>query len=341
MNGFRRICMVILGMVLLVAGLLKLMDPAGAGLVVEEYLNFFHLPFLKSASRFIASALALFESLLGAALIAGVWRKVAAIASGVILILFTAVTIILYLRNPTMDCGCFGEAVHLNHAQTLLKNLVLDALWCLAFIPFGNLGQPQRIKYASFSLAALSLVFFLLYSALSIPLRDYTKFKPGTELEEEVLSFYDANYDYADSLALEGKVMVISAYDPARLSAKSMERITHTAMAAAKESCTVLFLVASTPDAVAESGISPALLSNIFFADRRELLTLNRSNGGLTYIHDGQIIRKWASASLPDAEEFRGMDGKTPADVLLSQQNRTRALFQGFSLYLLAVLLLL
>ena len=61
--------MVILGMVLLVAGLLKLMDPVGAGLVMDEYFNFFHLAFLKPASRIIASVLALLETLLGAALL--------------------------------------------------------------------------------------------------------------------------------------------------------------------------------------------------------------------------------------------------------------------------------
>ena len=341
MNGFRRICMVILGMVLLVAGLLKLMDPVGAGLVMDEYFNFFHLAFLKPASRIIASVLALIETLLGAALVAGVWRKALAIASGLLLIVFTIITIILFLANPSMDCGCFGEAIHLNHAQTLLKNLILDALWCLAFIPFRNLGQPQRIKYVSFSLAAVSLVLFLLFSALSIPLRDYTKFKPGTELEEEILSFYDANYVYADSLALEGKVMLISAYEPARLDNDKMVRISEMARTASESGYTVLFLMASTPDAIAEQGINPALLSSIYFADRKELMTLNRSNGGACYISDGQIIRKWAAASLPDADGFREMDEKAPVDVLLARQNRTRALFQGFTLYLFAVLLLM
>ena len=341
MNGFRRICMVILGMVLLVAGLLKLMDPVGAGLVVDEYLNFFHLYFLKGISRIIACGMALLESLSGAALIAGVWRKALAIASGLILTVFTVITIILYAANPSMDCGCFGEAVHLNHAQTLLKNLVLDALWCLAFIPFRNIGQPQRIKYVSFSLAAVSLVLFLLFSALSIPLRDYTKFKPGTELEEQPLSFYDANYEYADSLALEGKAMIVSAYDPAKLKGERMSRISEMARTAAEEGYTVLFLLASTPDTVFEQDINPALLSNIFFADRKELLTLNRSNGGATYICNGQIIRKWAAASLPDAGDFAEINEKAPVDLLLAHQNRTRALFQGFTLYLFAVLLLL
>ena len=166
MNGFKRICAVIIGTVLLVAGILKMMDPVGSGLVMDEYLNFFHLGFLRGASRFIACALALVESLLGAALIAGVWRKVIALASGGLLALFTILTIILYLAKPNMDCGCFGEIIHLSHAQTLLKNLILDALWCLAFIPLEKLGLPQRIKYVSSSLAAVSLVLFLICSVL-------------------------------------------------------------------------------------------------------------------------------------------------------------------------------
>ena len=36
MKSIKRICAVIVGLVLLVAGLLKLMDPVGAGLVAAE-----------------------------------------------------------------------------------------------------------------------------------------------------------------------------------------------------------------------------------------------------------------------------------------------------------------
>ena len=339
MNGFKRICAVIIGMVLLVAGILKMMDPVGSGLVMDEYLNFFHLGFLKGGSRFIACALALVESLLGAALIAGVWRKVIALASGGLLALFTILTIILYLVKPNMDCGCFGEIIHLNHAQTLLKNLILDALWCLAFIPMGKLGLPQRIKYVSFSLAAVSLVLFLLFSALSIPLRDYTDYKPGVELDEQPLFFYDANYVYADSLALEGNVLVVSAYDA--LDKTQADRIAEFARVASENGFTTLLLMAATPDEIAEQGMNPALLASTYFADRKELLTLNRSNGGVTYIADGQIIRKWAFRNLPASDELAAIKEKAPMDVLLARQNRTRALFQGFTLYVFAVLMLL
>ena len=339
MNGFKRICAVIIGTVLLVAGILKMMDPVGSGLVMDEYLNFFHLGFLRGASRFIACALALVESLLGAALIAGVWRKVIALASGGLLALFTILTIILYLAKPNMDCGCFGEIIHLSHAQTLLKNLILDALWCLAFIPLEKLGLPQRIKYVSSSLAAVSLVLFLLFSALSIPLRDYTDYKPGVELDEQPLFFYDANYVYADSLAMEGNVMVISAYD--NLEKEQADRIAEFAKAASDNGFTALLLMAATPDEIAEQGMNPALLASAYFADRKELLTLNRSNGGVTYISDGQIILKWAFRNLPASDELAAINEKAPMDVLLARQNRTRALFQGFTLYVFAVLMLL
>ena len=43
MKAVKRICAFLIGLVLFVAGLVKLMDPVGAGLVVEEYFKFLHL----------------------------------------------------------------------------------------------------------------------------------------------------------------------------------------------------------------------------------------------------------------------------------------------------------
>jgi hypothetical protein len=61
----------------------------------------------------------------------------------------------------------------------------------------------------------------------------------------------------------------------------------------------------------------------------------------VTYIADGQIIRKWAFRNLPASDELAAIKEKAPMDVLLARQNRTRALFQGFTLYVFAVLMLL
>ena len=52
--GLRRLCSILLGLVFFIAGMLKLMDPVGAGLVVEEYFEFFHLGWLAFASKWLA-----------------------------------------------------------------------------------------------------------------------------------------------------------------------------------------------------------------------------------------------------------------------------------------------
>ena len=59
----RRLCAFIVGLVFLLAGIFKLLDPVGAGLVVEEYYRFLHLDFLISSAKVVAVALALLEAL--------------------------------------------------------------------------------------------------------------------------------------------------------------------------------------------------------------------------------------------------------------------------------------
>ena len=41
-HNIRRACTVIIGTVFFAAGLLKLIDPVGAGMVIGEYFKFFH-----------------------------------------------------------------------------------------------------------------------------------------------------------------------------------------------------------------------------------------------------------------------------------------------------------
>ena len=46
----KRFCGYIVGFVFFVSGFLKLMDPVGAGLVVDEYYSFMHIGFLTFSS---------------------------------------------------------------------------------------------------------------------------------------------------------------------------------------------------------------------------------------------------------------------------------------------------
>lgn len=181
-ESVRRVCAIIIGVVFLLAGIFKLLDPVGAGLVVEDYFKFFHVGFLLPAAKFTAVALALLESVLGAALICGVWKKTVAVSTSALIAFFTIVTLILAVFNPPMDCGCFGEVVHLTNFQTFLKNLVLLATAAVAFLPYKDFSEAKKRKYVAFGIASVALVAFMAYSLVSIPLVDYTSFTPGCEL---------------------------------------------------------------------------------------------------------------------------------------------------------------
>ncbi len=343
MRVIRRISAVIVGFVFFIAGILKLMDPLGAGLVVLEYFKFFHVSFLNFSANFMGSALALVETILGAALITGVWRRIVAWCSFGFISFFTLITAILAIANPVMDCGCFGEAIHLTHVQTLLKNVALLALWALAFLPFSSLEPTRKVKYVSFTITAISSALFLLYSSLTIPLMDFTAYKAGAELmtPETILSFSDVNGEYRDELVFDEKVMVVSVYNTEKVCDARWAKI--SSLLGEAENCgfTPLLLVSSTPDMFAEQLSAPELLSCSYFADRKTLMTLNRSNGGATYIADGQVIGKWSVNKLPSSKELSELGATDTTEALIELNNASGLKMQGFLLYVFALMLLL
>ena len=178
LQKFRRFCAFFTGFVFFISGILKVLDPVGSGLVMGEYLEFLHLGFLGFASKILGTAFALAETIIGAALITGVWRKSTGIAAMTLQAFFTILTLTLVIFNPQMDCGCFGEAIHLTHMETFIKNVILCILLAAAFIPMKELGEPKKRKYAAFGVVVISVIAFCVYSLLYIPLVDFTEFRP-------------------------------------------------------------------------------------------------------------------------------------------------------------------
>jgi uncharacterized membrane protein YphA (DoxX/SURF4 family) len=383
-HRLRRFCAILIGLVFLASGLLKLLDPVGTGLIVSEYLKFFHMGFLQGAAKGFGMVLSLLEAITGAALVSGVYRRLTAAVTSFLILFFTIITLILWIANPVMDCGCFGEAIHLTHLQTLLKNVVLLVLAVIAFIPFQNFGVPRKRKKIAFALAALSLVFALCYNARHLPMIDFTEFAPGAELfasldndyqemdgkvptfiyeragqrgsftldnlpdstwtfvavdtltrsglyktaSKPVLSFRDAEGNYQDELAVLGKVMVFSVYDP---DDADWDRIRTQAGEARAAGATPLIL--SVPGEDAPQGV--------YYADFKPLITLNRANGGATYFNDGELISKWSPRDVPEGEELRRVLDREPVGMSTDFIVGRRIKAQGFALYLLALLLLL
>ena len=383
----KRFCGFTTGFVFFIGGILKLMDPVGAGLVMGEYLDFLHLGFLGFSAKVLGTAFALAETVIGTALITGVWRKTTGIAAMAFQAFFTLLTLALVIFNPEMDCGCFGEAIHLTHMETFLKNIVLCILLCAYFFPMKMLGQPQKRKYVSFGIVTVSVTAFMIYSWMYIPLMNFTDYKPaaalkagqtadsGEDMFEAVfvyekdgneqtfdlnhlpdstwnfvrtetaassgqesdglidLSFYNESGEYLDELAVDGKVMVVSVYDT-KIGSHRWEEILGFMTDAEAAGFNTLLLV---------SGIAPEgmTMDNLFYADRKTLLAMNRSNGGVTYFSNGYLVRKWARRGAPDFEELLEIASEDETETIIYHDTKGSLGFQGFLLYVFAVMLLL
>ena len=393
----KRFCGFVTGFVFFLSGIVKLLDPVGAGLVMDGYFDFLHLGFMAPASKFFGVAFALAETIIGTGLITGVWRKTVALSAIILQGFFTLLTLLLVIFNPEMDCGCFGEAIHLTHMQTFIKNIILCILLAAYFFPPSQLGENRKRKYASFALVTASVLAFTVYSLMYIPLVDFTDFKPAAALmagegsggdtyesvfvyekdgerqsftldhlpdstwtfvdtetvmvESEgstsvTLSIQDTEGEYHDSIAADGKVLAVSVYDINRKPGKW----NHTAYflsIAEKAGFTSLLLVSSTPEEFEKmaSGLDPqiaeTLRKHIYFSDYKTLISMNRSNGGATFFCDGYLIRKYARRALPDMKNLEELVEADETEALIERSTNGDLTFQGFLLYVFAVMLLL
>lgn len=181
----RRFCAILIGLVFFTSGLFKLIDPVGTSLIVKSYLEFFHFGFLSGLSTVLGFALSLVESINGLALLAGAYRRLSALVTIGLTAFFTLVTLILMIAQPEMDCGCFGEAFHLTHTQTFIKNLILCGLVAGAFIPVPKTSARRNIFLI---LGAVTLLVGV-YSQFFLPLWDFTDFSAGDRLYDTTHPF--------------------------------------------------------------------------------------------------------------------------------------------------------
>lgn len=121
----------LLGGVMLVAGLLKVAKPEVSARAVQAYQL---LPF--DLATYVGYGLPVLEVVLGALLVLGLFTRTSAAISGVLLVAFIIGITSAWARGLSIDCGCFGEGGTIDPSQTryieeILRDvgLVLCAAW--------------------------------------------------------------------------------------------------------------------------------------------------------------------------------------------------------------------
>ncbi len=103
----------VLGVVLVVAGALKMGNPVGAARAVQGYRV---MPY--DVATYVGYALPYAEIVLGVLLVVGLFTRIAAAIGGLLMLAFIIGISQAWARGLTIDCGCFGGGGQVAASQT-------------------------------------------------------------------------------------------------------------------------------------------------------------------------------------------------------------------------------
>ena len=105
------------------AGIVKVLDPLDFAQDIRNYR-------LVGQALSFAAAVVLpwLEILAGAFLVAGVWRRGAALVITGLLVFFIVLTAVTMLRGLDVDCGCFGSLSRKSGWSVILEDLGMLAM---------------------------------------------------------------------------------------------------------------------------------------------------------------------------------------------------------------------
>ena len=183
----------IFGLLFIFSGFVKIIDPVGTGLVIQEYLNVVHLDFLSFASVIIGVALSLLEFMVGVAILMRMRMRVAASIGLWMTVFFTITTLLLLIFDPIQDCGCFGEAASLTHGETFFKNLVLLGCIIPIYINRNNFRRASSVfaEWMFISIYGVIVLSLSIVSYVRMPVIEFTDFKMGADIASQMVDSVD------------------------------------------------------------------------------------------------------------------------------------------------------
>lgn len=186
MKLIRNICRILVGLLFIYSGFVKGVDPLGSNYKFIDYFNAFHLSWMNGTALFFSFLLSLAEFLIGLSLFLNIKTKWAAWGAMLFMAVFTPLTLILAIKNPVTDCGCFGDALVLTNWETFWKNIIILALTLVVFM------QKEKFKSIFNFLEQTTLVIISAFFMLGIefhcyrhlPIIDFRPYAIGKNITE-------------------------------------------------------------------------------------------------------------------------------------------------------------
>lgn len=174
----------LVGGLFIFSGLIKVNDPVGMAIKLEEYFEVFGTHFMVPFALYLSVFIVVLEVALGAALILGFRLKLTLWALLGLIVFFTGLTFYSAWFNKVTDCGCFGDAIKLTPWQSFGKDVVLLILILILFAvqqTLKPLFSDQSAQWGTVISTVISLVLAL-YCINYLPIIDFRAYKIGNNI---------------------------------------------------------------------------------------------------------------------------------------------------------------
>ncbi|MCC9166436.1 BT_3928 family protein [Pontibacter harenae] len=204
MKFISKFCWLFVGVLFIFSGLIKINDPVGTAIKLEEYFEVFSqdiAPFFKAFepyALFLSIFLSSLEIVLGVALLIR-WRlKAILVALLVIIVFFSFLTFYSAFFNKVTDCGCFGDAIVLTPWESFTKDLVLLVMIIILLFTQRYL-RPFVQPAVGATVTALTAVISVVigwYAYQHLPYIDFRAYKEGNNIPALMQASAPLRYKY-------------------------------------------------------------------------------------------------------------------------------------------------
>jgi len=209
------------------SGLIKLNDPIGTRIKMEEYFGVFAEDFGSFFNLFVPISLEIgmimiiLEIVLGVAVLIYYRMRVTTVLLLLLMIFFTFLTFYSAYFNKVTDCGCFGDAIKLTPWESFIKDVilmfpVLHLFWHRkSYVPL----LRRRDGHLVVGVATIACLSLGIYAIQHLPFIDFRAYRIGNHIptqmqpeEQPVFEYVFIRKDNGEEIRAEKYLMDTTQY---------------------------------------------------------------------------------------------------------------------------------
>lgn len=210
----------LVGGLFIFSGLIKLNDPVGTKIKMEEYFEVFAGDFGSFFSYFIPFAmeigfiLIVLEVVLGVAVLVYYRMETTTKVLLALTVFFTFLTFYSAYFNKVTDCGCFGDAIKLTPWQSFLKDVIL-LVFVLHLFWYRKTYRPvlRTLEgHAVIGFVTALSIFLGVYAILHLPFIDFRAYRVGNNIPAQMQPEEQPKFEYVFRQKSTGKEITSEKY---------------------------------------------------------------------------------------------------------------------------------